>query len=819
MSALPAELSTGMVHGRFIVAMINGDDTDQEPEVIPASGKIVFKASVPYVPVPVTSEGPVTVLKGPITGVLDSDGYLCTPHPVTSKPMYRGVKLLATDDPDMAVTDWTWTAEYRLDSVGAVTLAIAAHSFALPSGSEVDLTTLVKVPSSPGYGLPQAEAAVLRAEAIAQSIRDDADAGLFNGEAATVEVGQVVSGPIPEIENVGDNHHAVLNFVLAKGDAGVGVPEGGVAGQYIEKTSSGDTQWAAPPTINPRTYGVTGNGVTDDTAAAQSAIDNAFGLAVRFTAGDYKLSKLVLRSNSRISIDAGATLHHAAAGELFSASGTEAATATLLSAEGVLQGSKTFVAPGHGLSPGDTFRLASAKMFDARSTDSTHGELLVVDSVNGDTINTVTSIAGNGYGSGNSAYVRKVVMVENIIINGGGTILGAKTPGLGQFGVKVTLGRGVRVEGIMFKDLDRRHIWFADCVDAWANWNRFDWAVDNFQAYGVVFSDASQDSGALRNVYNGLRHAFTTSNTDAVDGIPRRILFAYNTVNQTSTALGGSQAGGDAIDTHTAAEDIWIENNTVNGSLGIGINFEAPSGRIIGNFITDTVSNGIYVHNESDQRGTMTITQNEVRRAGGHGIYARTGGRGSTQQYEHLNVSYNLVTRSNGSGLVVGDLSATPSTPPEEGVMVVGNTLHRIIGSYALAIGNCTDFVQRDNRAIRGSTNTRFPTGGGSGSGDHPGFLFQVIATDSVSVTPATRYLRVDTAASAALDSLTTINGGSRGQVITVTTSSNGRDVEIGTTGNIRILSPLTLALARSSITLGFDGADWREQSRADFGS
>lgn len=184
MSALPAELSTGMVHGRFIVAMIDGDDTDQEPEAIPASGKIVFKASVPYVPVPVTSEGPVTVLKGPITGVLDSDGYLCTPHPVTSEPMYRGVKLLATDDPDMAVTDWTWTAEYRLDPVGAVTLAIAAHAFALPSGSELDLTTLVKVPSSPGYGLPQAEAAVLRAEAAAQvalDVKAMADAGEFDG--------------------------------------------------------------------------------------------------------------------------------------------------------------------------------------------------------------------------------------------------------------------------------------------------------------------------------------------------------------------------------------------------------------------------------------------------------------------------------------------------------------------------------------------------------------------------------------------------------------------------------------------------------------
>lgn len=812
MADLPAELSTGMVYGRFIIAIIDGDDAGQEPDVIPAKGTIRFKSSVPYVPVPATSLGPVTVIKGPITGVLDDEGYLCTPHPVTGEVMYRGVKLLATDDPDMAVTDWTWTAEYAFESVASSTMQIPSHSFALPAGQTVDLTTVLKVPSAPGYGIPQAEAAALRAEAIAQSVRDDADNGLLDGDAATVKIGQVVSGPTPKIENVGDDHHAVLNFVLVKGDTGVGVPEGGVAGQYIEKTSSGDAQWATPPGVDPRSYGATGDGVTDDTAAVQAAIDNAFGLAVRFTAGDYKLSKLILRSNSRISIDAGATLHHASEGELFSATGTEVADKKLLSTEGALGGSRTFVAPGHNLLPGDTFRLASAKIFDASSTSSRHGELLVVDSVDGDTVNTVTAISGNGYSPGNSAYVSKVVMVENITISGGGTIRGARTPALGQVGVSVTRGRGIRVEGVTFKDLDRRHVWFADCIDAWANGNKFDWAIDDVQAYGVVFSDASQDSGALRNVFSEVRHAFTTSNTSTVDGIPRRILFAYNTINQTTAALGGSQAGGDAIDTHTAAEDIWIEHNTVNGSLGAGINFEAPSGRVVGNFISDTVANGIHVHNESDLSGTITVTQNEVRRTGGYGIYVRTGARGTTQQYEYINVSYNFVSRTSKSGIVVGDLSETPATPPEEGVMVIGNTLHRIVGFYALAIGNCTKFVQRDNRAIRGTTRMLFP------AVDDPGFIFQRITADAVTITPDTRYLRVDTEASGELDSIATINGGSRGQIITISTSSHGRDVTIEATGNIKLVTPITLALSFSSITLGYDGTFWREQSRADFG-
>lgn len=200
MSALPAELSTGMVHGRFIVAVIDGNDTDQEPDVIPAAGRVSFKASVGYVPVPTTAEGPVTVMKGPIVGVIDSDGYLSTPHPVTGKPMYRGVKLLATDDPDMAVKDWTWTADYRFESVNATNMQIPAHSFALQAGAVVDLTTMVHVPSSPGYGLPQAEAAVLRAETVAQSVRDDADAGMFDGKPglSVVKHGTNANTPRPD---------------------------------------------------------------------------------------------------------------------------------------------------------------------------------------------------------------------------------------------------------------------------------------------------------------------------------------------------------------------------------------------------------------------------------------------------------------------------------------------------------------------------------------------------------------------------------------------------------------------------------------------
>lgn len=174
---LPVNVQTGMVVGRYIVDVIDGADVNLDPDAQPVQGRIVFTSSVPYLPNPTAAPDPVTIMRAPIVGVLDTDGYLCTPYPGTVEPQYRGVRLIATDDPDIAVTDWTWDVTYLFEPVNGHKLAIPAHGFALPSGGTVDLTKVAKVPSSPGYSLPQAEAAALRAEEAAlTSAQDAADA-------------------------------------------------------------------------------------------------------------------------------------------------------------------------------------------------------------------------------------------------------------------------------------------------------------------------------------------------------------------------------------------------------------------------------------------------------------------------------------------------------------------------------------------------------------------------------------------------------------------------------------------------------------------
>lgn len=158
-----AKVSTGKVEGQFIVGVIDGPDEDDEPDLIPATGTITFTTNVPYFPVPAGEPNPFTILRTTMVGVLDDEGYLCTPSTAFNEPPRRGFKLIATDSENLSVVDWTWTATPMFKDVNGTSLgsAIPAFSFHVPSGSVQDLTELVKLPASSGTPLargPQGDA-------------------------------------------------------------------------------------------------------------------------------------------------------------------------------------------------------------------------------------------------------------------------------------------------------------------------------------------------------------------------------------------------------------------------------------------------------------------------------------------------------------------------------------------------------------------------------------------------------------------------------------------------------------------------------------
>lgn len=252
--ALPANVDTGIVSGRFIVGVIDGPDADDEPDAIPAKGTVTFTASVPYLPNPGAS---TTILKAPIVAVLDGEGWLCVRLPDGTAGA-RGVRLIATDDEDLSVTGWTWTVSYTFGTVDGTTPRIASHSMALPSGATIDLTSVVKVPSSAGIGIEQAEALAATAQAAAQEASQAAQAAAEAAQATDVGIASFVADPATRTRTELDP---------------------------LYRRSISVTE-----------YGATGDGVTDDAPAIRAAINDAASLGggeVTLPSGTYLCQSLI----------------------------------------------------------------------------------------------------------------------------------------------------------------------------------------------------------------------------------------------------------------------------------------------------------------------------------------------------------------------------------------------------------------------------------------------------------------------------------------------------------------------------------------------
>jgi hypothetical protein len=211
--ALPTNVNYGTVVGQFLLAYSDSSDPDPNPDGVPAKGSIFFRPSPIKLLDAGSSPNPVTILPAVVEATLDSEGYVC------GYGTTRGVRLVATDDPDLNPQDWTWTVEFRLTAQDDTPVSLPSFSIELPSNTTVDLTTASPVPDANGvYYLigPQGPAGPTGATGPA-------------GAAATIAVGTVTTGAAgssASVTNAGTTSTAVFNFTIPRGDTGAQGPQG-----------------------------------------------------------------------------------------------------------------------------------------------------------------------------------------------------------------------------------------------------------------------------------------------------------------------------------------------------------------------------------------------------------------------------------------------------------------------------------------------------------------------------------------------------------------------------------------------------------------
>jgi hypothetical protein len=610
--ALPGEVSYGRVTGRFLLAVADGVDVDQHPDGVPAEGTVTFTASVPYVRFP---GSPAVVLPSALVCALDEDGYLLDGQGeqgvylvATNDPDGNPVDWTYTVSLNFSgilVPPFSIQvpagAEIDLAQVIPVASSDGTLTIQGPPGAGLQiLGTLADETNLPPTGEP-GQAYIIDGDLWVWAETDWLNTGQIQGPqgiqgvpgvqgeigpANELSIGTVTSGETASATVTGDAPVQVLNLVLPQGPQGPAGADGadGVDGAEGPQGPPGDgfdgearltslEGWRATTdalvgtlddeavrknelVANVLDHGATGDGVTDDSAALQAAINfvNALGGGrVFLPAGRYMCTGLsVLETHSNITIEGvpGATILDFTDRDgfadaldwqyLLSAFGSISAGVNLtadvaINANVLSLNTSTFA-------EGDLIILTSNETYPEETVLAYKGEYFIVDEILSGTQMRVNNATHDSYATASTARVHKVTPVENSHIKGI-TFIGqgrsATGDDDGDLGVGFTYGRNVSVTDCEFIDIDEVQLEFRSCYNFRAERNYHfhskyyspsggvgtgkptGLAIRGTVQYQVRVSDCSQ-YGVIRDcVGDGGRHFFNTGHSYRYnDGTP-----------------------------------------------------------------------------------------------------------------------------------------------------------------------------------------------------------------------------------------------------------------------------------------------------------
>lgn len=378
--------------------------------------------------------------------------------------------------------------------------------------------------------------------------------------------------------------------------------------------------------VNVRHYGAKGDGVTDDTAAIQAAIDaanTAGGGTVYFPTGIFRITvALELKSNVYLDFAPGSIIDMTGVSLQGSyrygirAIGTVGDSIVLTS--DAIKGQYSFnIASTSGLNVGDYIQLATQGVnfypYGQAGYNIDRGEIKRIRSISGNTITTEEALYDT-YTVANGAFVKKVNFIENIAIRGA-RIIGDAAPDSQEMGIYLQYVNGFTINDCELENQDLYQIGLVSCIRGSVINNRlrqsFYDGVTGTIFYAIAVASCCQWLRIIGNHAERTRHCVVTTAFTTGQGLWGKPRFIIVEGNVAKDMMGGGAGRSWAYEHHGVGDTIIFANNTADGCYG-GFNIEGGGVIIANNVIRNWYKVGISVDNEAVELHDVQIIGNQI---------------------------------------------------------------------------------------------------------------------------------------------------------------------------------------------------------------
>jgi len=443
--------------------------------------------------------------------------------------------------------------------------------------------------------------------------------------------------------------------------------------------------------VSVKEFGAVGDGIADDTAPIQSAINSLAGTGgevVFLPAGTYRVTNtLNLTPRTSLTGTSGSTIMDVSGIPdgipALSAKGTLGAPQSLTAdaAEGSTTMTPSNVA---GLAVGDYLKLSSTDVFG--STSQPRGEFARIRSIDAGVV-TFEDPLHDTYRAAADGKFQKASFVEDVTVDG--IVFRGPTTARNIIATSFTLCRNLVVRGLRTENVHNTGVQLVDVVESSVSDCHLTDSKLAGLACGIVALYASQDITITNCTGARMRHLVATGGGMSTPGVSRRIAVSNCTASQMDDA---------GFDTHPASEYVSIIGCHVHGSGQDGIIMQSGRFVIEGCTVSGTTRHGIFVQTLTVRGMDGIVANNRINNVGSRGVSVGLDATAAYRTWSGLAVTGNIITDA-AAGILVENASAEFSVP---GVVVANNIVRRTKTSHGVQLRGLTAPVVSGN-SVSGS--------------------------------------------------------------------------------------------------------------------